>query len=138
MIQRLREPTGPAVTHHLQQSTRLMATLTAGGALVAAVDVLDRHGATTCAVMVSALLVLASVAVARLHRVGLEFTGDRVVVRNVLSTHDLDVADLAEVRAGDWSSLVVLTDGTEIPTLLRTRDLEASPAGDATVPASAA
>lgn len=122
------------MTHRLQDSTRLVATLTAGGALVAAADVLDRHGATTWAVGVAVLLVLASVVVARLRRVSLDVTEDRVLVRNVLSTHVLTTEDVAEVRASSWRSLVVLSDGTEIPTLLRDRDLTSAPAGPGVLP----
>lgn len=112
------------MAHRLQDSTRLIATATSGAAVVALVDVLDRHGATTWAVSVAVLLALAAVLVARLHRVSLELGEDVVVVRNVLSTHRLDAEEVAEVRPGHWRSLVVLSDGTEIPTLLRDRDLD--------------
>lgn len=115
--------------HRLQESTRLMATATSGAAVVAAVDVLDRHGATSWAVGVAVLLALGALVVARLHRVALEIDGDEVVVRNVLSTHRVPAEEVAEVRPGHWRSLVALVDGTEIPTLLRDRDLDSAPAG---------
>ena len=114
------------MTHRLQDSTRLVATATAGAAVVAVVDVLDRHGATTWALAVAGLLALAALLVVRLHRVALELGDDVVVVRNVLSTHRLAAEEVADIRPGHWRSAVVLADGTEIPTLLRDRDFAAT------------
>ena len=119
------------MTHRLQDSTRLVATATCGAAVVAIVDVLDRHGATAWAMGVAALLVAGALVVARLRQVSLEVGEDTVVVRNVLSTHRVAAEEVAEVRPGHWRSVVVLADGREIPTLLRDRDFAATnaPAG---------
>lgn len=112
------------MTHRLQDSTRLVATATCGAAVVAIVDVLDRHGATSWSVGVATLLAMGALVLARLHQVALEVDEDVLVVRNVLSTQRFALEEVAEVRPGHWRSLVVLTDGREIPTLLRDRDLQ--------------
>lgn len=113
------------MTYRLRRSTRTLTTATSLVAVVAAVDVLDRHGLTGWSSATAALLVLAAVVVARLHGVAVVVDDEQVVVRNVLSTHRVPVTQLAEVRAGPRRSHVVLTDGTELPTLLSARDLAA-------------
>lgn len=111
------------MTHRLQRSTRAVATATAGGTLLAAVDTLDRQGATDVALAIAGVLLLAGFLVTRLHRVAIEVGTEEVVVRNVLSTRRVPAEEVAEIRPGRWRSRVVLTDGREIPTLLRDRDL---------------
>jgi len=100
----------------------MVATATSLAAVLAALDVLDRAWSLSAMPVVVLLLVGAGLA-ARLNRVGLAIDHDTVVVHNLLSSQRVARADVDAVSPGSWRSSLVLVDGSEVPTLLRDRDL---------------
>lgn len=111
------------MTHRLRPSTRVVATATAGAAVVAALDVLDRLGSSGWAVAVAMLLVIGATLVARIHAVAIEVADDTVVIHNLVTSHRVDRDDVVGIVPGRWRSGVLLEDGRELPTLLREEDL---------------
>ncbi len=116
------------MSHRLDAATRLISTATAGAAAVAAFDVLDRADGATWALLTALLLAVGGALVARLHAVAIEVHDDVVVVTNVLTSHRIPRDEVVAVAPGRWRSAVLLADGSELPTLLRDRDL-AEPLG---------
>lgn len=112
------------MTHRLRPGTRHLATACSLTAAAAAVDVAHTVGGSTSLVL-AGVLTMAAVLLMRLHEVAVHLDEDRVVVRNLLSTRTLDRADVAAVVPGQWRSTLLLTDGSEVPTLLREEDLPA-------------
>lgn len=111
------------MTTRLRSSTRLVATATAGAAVVAAVDVLDHFWPSAWSTLVALVLLGGAVLVARLHAVALEVDDEVVVVRNLVTTHRVQRDDVVGVVPGTWRSSLLLEDGSEIPSLLRAEDL---------------
>lgn len=112
------------MTTRLRPSTRLIATATTGAAAVAAVDVLDRLGPSTWAAVVALALAVGGAVVARLHAVAIEVDPDVVTVTNILTTRRVPRDEVVAVVPGAWRSSLLLTDGSEVPTLLREVDLD--------------
>ena len=111
------------MTHRLRPSTRVIATATAGAAVVAAFDVLERLGTSDWAVVVAVLLVVGATLVGRLHAVAIEVGDETIEVQNLVTSHRVDRADVVGIAPGRWRSTVLLEDGRELPTLLRDVDL---------------
>lgn len=110
------------MTHRLRAGTRHLATACSLTAAAAAVDVAHTVGGSTSLVL-AGVLTMAAVLLMRLHEVTVTVDEDEVVVSNLLSTRTLDRAEVAAVVPGQWRSTLLLTDGTEVPTLLREEDL---------------
>lgn len=115
------------MTHRLQASTRAIATAVSLVAVAAAADVVHTAEGATWSLVVAVLLGAGGIVVAKLHDVALEVDDETVVVRNLLTTHHLERSEVAAVVPGRWRSTVVLADGTQLPTLLRDRDLGDAP-----------
>lgn len=115
------------MTHRLQASTRGIATAVGLVAAAAAADVVHTAGGATWSIVVAVLLGAGGIAVVKLNDVALEVDDEAVVVRNLLQTHRLERGEVAAVVPGRWRSTVLLVDGTELPTLLRDRDLGDAP-----------
>lgn len=115
------------MTYRLQASTRGIATAVSLVAVAAAADVVHTADGATWSLVVAVLLGAGGILVAKLHGVALEADDETVVVHNLLSTHRLARDEVAAVVPGQWRSTVLLADGTELPTLLRDRDLGDDP-----------
>lgn len=115
------------MTHRLQASTRSVATAVSLTAAAAAADVLHTADGASWALVVAVLLGVAGILIAKLHDVALEVDDEVLVVRNLLRTHRLERSEVAAVVPGRWCSTVLLADGTQLPTLLRDRDLDDAP-----------
>lgn len=112
------------MTHHLADSTRVIAFAVAGTAVVATADLLDRPGPSIATLVVAAALLAGAFLLARTRRVALTVTEDQVVVRGLLATHTFDRDQVAGVTATHWNSFLELRDGRSVMTLLRAQDLQ--------------
>lgn len=115
------------MTHRLQASTRWIATAVALVAAAAAADVVHTADGAAWSLVVAVLLGAGGILMAKLNDVALEVDEEAVVVHNLLATHRVERTEVEAVVAGRWRSTVLLADGTELPTLLRDRDLGDDP-----------
>ncbi len=115
---------GILVQHHLAPRTRSLLVATAGTAVVAAADLLDRGAVTTWAVLGALVLVAAAGLLVRARSVAMGVDAEQLVVHNLFTTHVVPVSEVAAVTANQFHTVVELRDGRRITSLLRDVDLD--------------
>lgn len=115
---------GTHVQHHLAPRTRSLLVATAGTAVVAAADLLDRGAETAWAVAAAFALVAAAGLLVRARHVAMGVDADQLVVHNLFRTHVVPVSQVTTVTPNQFHTVVELRDGRRITSLLRDVDLD--------------